>query len=438
MDVGIFSTVNNAIYSVKMAYERYAALSLEDREEIIDGIRKKLNENVEVIATLAVTETGMGNIADKKTKLVAAINKTPGLEDLITEVKTGDRGMTLYELSAFGVICTVEPVTSPAASVINHVIGMLSAGNAVFVCPSPRAVKTSNYVTSLISNAIVEICGIDNLVVSLDESNISMIQEVMHHPDIDMIVCNAGEAAMKGALACGKKVIGEGAANTVALVDETADIEKAAFDIVSSASFDNNLIHTSEKAVVAVTSIADALERSLEKNNAFIVRDTEQMLQLSAVLLREDMKPRRKWIGKSAGEILDAAGIAHQDNVKLIIVNTIEQHPFVINEMRIPLLPFIRVEDYENGLRLMLEIEQRYKHTAALHSTSIDRLNEAAKKLQTAVFVKNGPSIAGVGLLIPNNNFAMTVANTTGEGVLTARHFTRRRKCMLTNGFSIR
>ena len=122
MEVGIFSSVNNAIFSVRMAYERYSNLSLEDREEIIEAIRKTLTEQIESIATMTVAETGMGNIPDKKIKLQAAINKTPGLEDLLTEVKTGDRGMTLYELSAFGVVCTVEPVTSPAASIINHVI----------------------------------------------------------------------------------------------------------------------------------------------------------------------------------------------------------------------------------------------------------------------------------------------------------------------------
>ncbi|QFJ54616.1 aldehyde dehydrogenase [Pseudobutyrivibrio xylanivorans] len=438
MEVGIFSSVNNAIYSVRMAYERYSNLSLEDREEIIDAIRKSLNQNIDLIATLAVEETGMGNLHDKKQKLQAAINKTPGLEDLITEVKTGDRGMILYELSAFGVVCTVEPVTSPAASVISHVIGLLAAGNSVFICPSPRAVKTSNFVTSLISNAITEVCGIDNLVVSLDESNISMIQEVMHHPDIDMIVCSAGEAATKGAMACGKKVIGEGGSNSVVLVDETADIDKAAFDIVSSASFDNNLIHAAEKTVIAVDKIVHELEAGFVKNNAVVIRDQEQMLRLSGLLLREDLKPRRKWIGRSADEILDGAEIPHQAGVKLIVVETIPQHPFVINEMRVPVLPLVYAADYETGLQMMLDIEQRYKYAAVLHSTSIQRLNEAARKLQTAIFVKNGPGIAGVGLLIPNSSFALTVANATGEGVLTARHFTRRRKCMLTNGFSIR
>ena len=87
---------------------------------------------------------------------------------------------------------------------------------------------------------------------------------------------------------------------------------------------------------------------------------------------------------------------------------------------------------------MILDIEQRYKHTAAIHSTDINRLSEAARVLQTAVFVKNGPALSGVGLVIPNSPFTLTVANTTGEGAVSARHFARRRKCILTNGFSIR
>ncbi len=79
MKVGIFQTVDSAVYAVKKAYERYACLSLEDREDIIVAIRKKLNEQIELMATLAVTETGMGNLEDKKQKLQAAINGTPGL-----------------------------------------------------------------------------------------------------------------------------------------------------------------------------------------------------------------------------------------------------------------------------------------------------------------------------------------------------------------------
>ncbi len=438
MEIGIFASVNDAIGFVRNAHERYQTLSLEDRCEIIEAIRCKLLEQVDVIAMLALQETGMGNYADKKTKLEAAIKNTPGVEDLITEVKTGDRGMVLYELSGFGVICTLEPVTSPAASLVNHVISMVAAGNAVVICPNPRALQTTKYVTSLISSAIVETCGIDNLVVALDESSIDKAQEIMHHPDVDMIVCNAGEAALKGALSCGKKVIGEGQSNAVVLVDETADLNAAAFEISRSASFDNNLIHTSEKTIVVVKEAKDELVKAFARNKTKVISSSEECQKLADLILRQDMVLRRKWIGKSAAEILDAAGISHESDVQLILVEADLPHPFVTEELRTPVLAYVVAENYEEGLEMTLDIEQRYKHTAAIFSKDINRLSEAARVLQTAVFVKNGPSLSGVGLLAPNSPFALTVANVTGEGAVTARHFARRRKCILTNGFSIR
>ena len=438
MEVGIFASVNDAIGFVRNAHERYQTLSLEDRCEIIEAIRNTLLDELDVIAMLAVQETGMGNFADKKLKIEAAIKKTPGVEDLVTDVKTGDRGMTLYELSGFGVVCTVEPVSSPAASLINHVIGLIAAGNAVVVCPNPRAIKTTTHVASLISRAIVNACGIDNLVVALDEMSIGKTEEVMHHPDVDMIVCGTGHTALKEAFACGKKVIGEDHANSVVLVDETADLSKAAYDIARSASFDNNLNHASEKTLICVKKAVPDLIAGFAKNKTHFVADEQECAVLARTILTSDMKLKRRWIGRNAAEILDAAGIAHEKDVKLIVAPADIHHPFVLEELRCPVLPLVVAETYEDALRLMLDAEQRYKHTAAIHSRNIDRLSEAAKVMQTAIFVKNGPALDGIGLFMQDSPFALTVANITGEGPVSARHFTRRRKCILTNGFSLR
>ncbi|MTG36531.1 hypothetical protein GJD58_28565, partial [Klebsiella pneumoniae] len=37
-------------------------------------------------------------------------------------------------------------------------------------------------------------------------------------------------------------------------------------------------------------------------------------------------------------------------------------------------------------------------HTAIMHSQNVSRLNLAARTLQTSIFVKNGPSYAGIGV----------------------------------------
>lgn len=434
---GVFSYVNDAVLSALGAYNIYSKLTLNERNEIIKGIKDKLLPRVKEIATMTVDETCMGNVKDKIEKLILAINKTPGIEDLITEVKTGDNGMTLYELSSYGVICAIHPCTNPCATLISNTIGMLAAGNAVVHCSHPRAINVSKYVTEIINSAIREKCGIDNLVVTLNESSISNTNEIMTHPDISMIVTTGGINVLRQAMSCGKKVIGAGPANPTAIVDETADIKKAARDIVKGASFDNNIMCISEKSLVVVSSIADSLVNELINNEVYYVNNDEEMLKLTIATLTNDMNINKALEGKSANEILQAAGINCNRNIKLIVVETIKQHPFVTVEMLMPIIPLVRVKDFEQALDVSLEIEQGFKHTATIHSQSIERLNIAAKVMQTSVFVKNGSSLVGIGVN-GEGDTSFTIATATGEGTTTARHFTRRRRCSLTNGFSIR
>lgn len=434
---GIFPSVNDAVLSALGAYNQYAKLNLNERREVIEVIKRRLLANVEEIANMVVEETGMGNVHDKITKLVLSINKTPGIEDLITEVKTGDNGMTLYELSSYGVICAIHPCTNPCATLISNTIGMLAAGNAIVHCPHPRAIEVSKYVTEIISRSIVEICGIDNLVVTLNESSMASTSEIMSHPDISMIVTTGGINVLRRAMISGKKVIGAGPANPTVIVDETANLEKAARDIVNGASFDNNVMCISEKSIVAVLSIADRLIEELIKNDVYYLSSDEEMLRLTVATVTNDMTINKALEGKSANEILSAAGIQCDRKIKLIVVDTIKQHPFATLEMLMPLIPLIRVENFEKSLETALEIEQGFKHTAIIHSQSIERLNIAAKEMQTSVFVKNGASLVGIGVN-GEGDTSFTIATATGEGTTTARHFTRRRRCSLTSGFSIR
>lgn len=434
---GVFPSVNDAVLAALGAYNQYIKLTLNERQEIIDFIKEKLLLRVEEIAYMTVEETGMGNVADKIEKLILAINKTPGIEDLITEVKTGDNGMTLYELSSYGVICAIHPCTNPCATLISNTIGMLAAGNGVVHCPHPRSINVSKYVTEIISIAIREKCGIDNLVVTLNESSITCTNEIMTHPDIAMIVTTGGISVLRQAMASGKKVIGAGPGNPTTIVDETADIIKAAKDIVKGASFDNNIMCISEKSIIAISSIADMLVEELIKNGVYYVNSDEEMLKLTIATLTNDITLNKTLEGKSANEILSAAGISCDRNIKLIVVDTIKQHPFATVEMLMPLIPIIRVDNFEMALDTAIEIEQGFRHTATIHSQSIERLNIAAKLMQTSVFVKNGSSLVGIGFN-GEGDTSFTIATTTGEGTTTARHFTRRRRCSLTNGFSIR
>lgn len=437
MNSSIFSNVTDAVLAARGAYNRYAELTLNERQEIIEAVKQALIPRIEETAVLTAAETGMGNVFDKVKKLRLAIEKTPGIEDLITEVNTGDHGMTLYELSAFGVVCAIHPCTNPCATLISNTIGMLAAGNSVIHCPHPRAVAVSQFVTGIISDTIRSVCGIDNLVVTLTEGLIADTTEVMSHPDVDLVVCTGGSNVLRQAMTCGKKVIGAGPANPTVIVDETADIDKAARDIVWGASFDNNLMCTSEKSIVAVESVKVRLVEELSRNEVYYTENPEEIERLLHAAVTEDQVINKKLEGRSAAEILKTAGIPCGKKVRLIVAKTEKIHPFVTLELLMPLLPLVTVGDFDEALETALEIEQGYRHTAVIHSESIEHLNRAAKKMQTSVFVKNGPSLMGIGF-DKEGHTSFTIATATGEGTTTARHFARRRRCTLTSGFSIR
>ena len=437
MKSSIYSSVTDAVAAAKGAYSRYSKLTLNERQEILEGVKKALRPIANELAAMTVSETGMGNVCDKAQKIKLTIEKTPGVEDLITEVNTGDHGMTLYELSPFGIVCAVPPCTNPCATLISNTIGMLAAGNAIIHCPHPRAVKVSQFLTTIISETIRSISGIDNLVVTLHVSLMGFTTEVMSHPDVDLVVCTGGSGSLRQAMTSGKKVIGAGPANPVAIVDATANFEKAARDIVRGASFDNNLMCTSEKCMVVEEKAADRFIFELLKNGVYYVKNEEEIQKLLDAAVTGDFVINKKLEGRSANEILEYAGIPCNGTIKLIVAETERIHPFVTLELLMPLVPLVKAADFEEALEIALDVEQGYKHTATIHSESIEHLNQAAKEMQTSVFVKNGPSFMGIGF-DKEGHTSFTIATTTGEGTTTARHFARRRRCTLTSGFSIR
>lgn len=429
--------VNLAVCASLQAFEEYSSRSLNCRRDVIAAIRVKLRPYLQEIAEREYAETCMGNVSDKIIKLVLALDKTPGVEDLLSEVVTGDHGMTLHEQAPYGVVLAIYPATNPCATMINNVISMLAAGNSVISIPNPRCMETSQFLTEKINEAIEEACGIQNLVVTLPESRNDLLTEIINHPDVALVVATGGRKMMSHVLCSPKRVIAGGPANPVAIVDETADLAKAAKDISDGASFDNNIMCISEKCIVAVESIVPAFVKQLEENGVYYIDNETEMLQLTKTVLNHDMKMVRKMEGKSAMDILEEAGIHPNRPVRLVVVRTFAKHPLVLEECLMPVVPLVAVADFEEALETALFTEQGYRHTAMVHSQCIDRLSKAAKIMNTTVFIKNGSSLAGIGLN-GEKMASFTIANVTGEGITTARDFACKRSCTLTSGFSLR
>jgi acyl-CoA reductase-like NAD-dependent aldehyde dehydrogenase len=234
-------------------------------------------------------------------------------------------------------------------------------------------------------------------------------------------------------------VIAAGPGNPPVIVDDTAVIPQAAKDIVDGASFDNNVLCIAEKEVFVYNSVADSLMNEMRRHGAFKVSDLDIAKIVNTVFEKKDGRyvVNRKYVGRDAAVILRESGIAFEGDPRLIIADVAEDHPFVTTEMLMPVLGVVRVEsDIEKAIEKAIKAENGCKHTAMMHSQNVTHLSMAARALNTSIFVKNAPSYAGLGY--SGEGFtSLTIATPTGEGVTSARTFTRLRRCVLYGNFRI-
>ncbi|MGE5454403.1 MAG: aldehyde dehydrogenase family protein [Methylocystaceae bacterium] len=447
---GIFTTVDEAVTAARKAQKQLRQLTIEKREMLIRAMRDAAYNNAELLAEMAVKESGMGRVADKILKNQLAACKTPGTEDLRTEAWSGDNGLTLVEMAPYGVICAITPTTNPSETVINNGIGMIAASNSVVFSPHPTAKNTSLKTIAILNEAIVKAGGPSNLLTAVAEPSLEATNALMQHPGINMLVATGGPAVVKAVLSSGKKAIGAGAGNPPVVVDKTADIERAAKDIVDGASFDNNLPCIAEKEVIVLGCIADKLVTNMQKHGAYLISGSSIDRLVKLVLTeREELaasgcteKPKRtlavnkKFVGKDAKYILSQIGIDVPDSVRLVICETSADHPFVQEELMMPILPVVQVKDIEEAIELAVSVEHGNRHTAVMHSQNVEHLSRYARAAETTIFVKNAPSYAGIGF--GGEGFTtFTIAGPTGEGITSARSFTRQRRCVLVDAFSV-
>jgi acyl-CoA reductase-like NAD-dependent aldehyde dehydrogenase len=432
---GVFDEPDRAVTAASEAFARWKDLRLETRGACIGAVRRTCLDHLEEIARAAVAETGLGRVEHKRVKNRVAIEKTPGLEILETQAFSGDDGLTLHERAPFGTLLSVTPSTNPTETIINNAISMIAAGNSVVFNVHPAAKQVSRAVIGWMNEAIAANGGPAHLIACVAEPTIESAQALMRHPGIQVVVVTGGGAVVKEAMRCGKRAICAGPGNPPVVVDETADLLQAGRDVVLGAAMDNNIICIVEKELFAVRSIADALKREMLRNGAFEVEGAA-LSRLEKTVVTADGQVNRAFIGKDARRIAEAAGIRVEGDPPLLLAEVEASHPFVQLELLMPVLPMVRVPDVAAAICAAVQAEHGFFHTAVMHSRSIDNLHDMARAVNTSLFVKNAPSYAGLG--VGGEGYtAWTIAGSSGDGLTTARTYTRERRCTLKDKFRI-
>jgi aldehyde dehydrogenase len=439
-DWGVFERLEDAVAAADAAYRTNETVA--KRERVVATIRQAARANARRLAEMAVDETGMGRIEDKVKKNLLVADRTPGPEVLHPEAISGDTGLTLIENAPWGVIASVTPSTNPAATVINNAISMISGGNAVVFAPHPAAKRTSQETIRLLNRAIHAETGITNLLTCVREPSIEIAQRLFKFPGIHLLTVTGGEAVVEAARKnTDKRLIAAGAGNPPVVVDETADLKRAARSLYDGASFDNNIVCCDEKEIIVVEAVADPFKRELVACGAVEITLAQAEAVGRATMLDypgEKCRPNPKWVGRDATELAAAGGFSVPDTCRLMIVDAGRDitHPYARVEQMMPLIPVLRARDFNEALQWAITLERNLRHSAGLYSRNIENMDAMAKRINTSLFVKNGPHLAALGAG-GEGWTSMTISTPTGEGVTNARTFVRLRRCTLVGAFRI-
>ncbi len=438
---GIHTSIDAAVKAAQSAFEAYRDLGLESRRVIVEAMRAAMLREGERLAYMAHAETGLGRADDKVRKNLMVTTKTPGPEDLEPQAVTGDGGMMVTEYAPYGVIGSISPTTNPTSTIINNSIAMIAAGNAVTfnVHPGARLVSVENI--KLLNQAIVGAGGPPNLITAVAKPTLASARELMLHPDVRILLVTGGPAVVAEALRTPKKAITAGPGNPPAVVDQTADVEQAARDIVRGASFDNNIVCVDEKTTIVVDTVADALVRGMVSAGAYRLKEHE-LRRLERVIFNEMGAPNKPgainpaWIGKNATDLLGEIGVSVDGDVRLLVAEVPSEHSLVWTEQMMPVMPVVRVKDVDAAIDLAVRSEHGFRHTASVHSTNVDTITAMARAMNCSILVANGPNFAGLGE--GGEGFtSFSIASPTGEGLTRPRTFSRVRRVTVVGALRI-
>lgn len=440
---GVFQDATEACAAAHAGFLQLKKGGMAARARIVEIVKTLAEANAEEWGRNELEETKIGRL-DHKIEKLKIIKLVPGVEWLRPDGRSGDHGITLEEYTPFGVVAAITPSTHSVPTLSGNIVNIVAAGNAVVFNAHPSGAKCAARAVQVYNEAIERELGIKNVVTIIEQPTLDSFKTICSHEAVRLLCVTGGPAVVKAAMQTGKRAICAGPGNPPVLVDDTACMERAAEAIIQGASYDNNLLCIGEKEVFVLDSVADELMSQMERHGAVRLNSSQlERLTKEAFTFKEghgagcpEPVVNRNLIGKDTDVLAKVAGVNLGGKTDLLFAETDKDHLFVKEEQMMPFLPIVRVKSVEEGVEASLAAEHNYKHTSIIHSHDVEHMTAMARALDTTLFVKNGPCMAGLGLG-GEGYLSYSIATPTGEGVTNPRTFTRVRRCVMVDNLRI-
>ncbi|HWR44463.1 acetaldehyde dehydrogenase (acetylating) [Sporomusa sp.] len=400
-DLASLQEARNLVCAARKAQEIIKNFTQEQIDRVIEFMREAGESNAARLAMMAVSETGMGKYEDKCLKnYFASHHVYESIKDMKTVgIIREDKKQRLWEIAEpVGVITGIVPTTNPTSTVIYKAMIALKSRNAIVFSPHPSAVRCTNEAAKLMNQAAVAAGAPDGVIGCLSTVTMEATNELMKHPDTALILATGGSGLVKAAYSSGKPALGVGPGNVPAFVERSANLAKAAENILIGKTFDNGTICASEQAIVAEDCIADELVHHLQRNGAYLL-EPEEVQKVSKVVILPNGGMNPKVVGKEAKFIAKYAGINVPEHTRCLIAplqGVGREYPLSYEKLT-TVLGFYRVRNWHEGCERCIELLQAggIGHSLVIHSENEEIVREFGLKKPIFRILVNTPSSLG-------------------------------------------
>ena len=367
---GGFDEAGPAARAALDAFHQLKEKGVAGRTAVVEIVKGLCDEKAEEWGKLEFEETRIGRLDHKIGKL-QIVKLVPGVEWLKPYGLSGDHGITLEEYTPVGVVGAITPVTHSIPTLSGNVINIVAAGNAVVLNPHPSGARCATEAVRTFNQAIHRELGIENLICTVEHPTLESFDALCQAPEIDLLCVTGGPGVVQAAMRSGKRAICAGPGNPPVLIDDTADIGKAARSIVQGGAYDNNLLCIGEKEIFVLDSVADRFIRAFKEAGAAQL-NRSQLDRLTAEAFTDSKDAggcshavlNRDLIGKDACDLARVAGISVGAGTELLFAETEADHPYVMEEQMMPMVPVVRVPSVERGIELAKQVMAEYDGAA--------------------------------------------------------------------------
>jgi acetaldehyde dehydrogenase (acetylating) len=227
-------------------------------------------------------------------------------------------------------------------------------------------------------------------------------QELMSHRDVAVILATGGMGLVRAAYSAGKPAYGVGPGNAPCYIERSADLAKAAGDIIAGKTFDHGVLCSSPNSVIVDEAVAAQVREEFEHQGSHFL-SADECAALATVLVTPQRLPNPTLVGKSAIAVARAANIDVPEGTRVLVApldGVGRDYPLSIEKL-CPVLSFYVVRDWREGCERCIQI-LRYGgmgHTMSIHSQNDEVVLEfGLKKPAFRICVNTSTTHGSIGL----------------------------------------